>query len=262
MKSFLLPLVLVAAFSFTVSAQEPAAETNAPAQTPPARPAWVGEFEKLDEKTRQEYIEKFLVAEQLLQQKRILECLRVTEDIEKIFDGNPGLYNLKGACYMEIRDVKQALEYFRKALSVDPSNSSFEFNIAESLFVMHDYAAAAEQFSKILKGLPENPAPFIESLLNFKLYICYLKLGKDKEAEALEGRYGLLDDVPYYFCAMAVKAYHAGDKIKGQEAYLSAIRVFRDSGMLQPYIDAMQESGFIFSPSGQTMQDQQVSPQP
>lgn len=255
-----LPLIMavLAAFALPCAkgvsaiADQNAADPAVNADTP-AQPGWVKEFEQLDEAVRQQYIEQFMQAEALMQQKRIIECLRMTEELEKIFAGNPGLYNLRGACYMEIRDVDSALANFTKAQQMDPGNSSFEFNIAETLFVMHDYAKAAEKFKGLLDGLPDGTTPFLKSLLTFKLYICNLKLGKDDEAAKLESAFGLLDDVPFYYCVMAVKAYHQGDKAEGQQAYLSAIRIYHSSGMMQPFMDAMQESGFVFSPAGQTV---------
>lgn len=243
-------LALPHAWGVSAIADEHAAD---PAAGAPAPAGWVKEFEQLDQKVREEYIAKFMQAEQLMQQKRIIECLRMTEELEKIFAGNPGLYNLKGACYMEIRDVDSALNNFTKAQQMDPANTSFEFNIAETLFVMHDYAKAAEKFKALLDGLPKDTTAFLKSLLTFKLYICYLKLDRADEAAALEPAFGLLDDVPFYYCVMAVKAYNQGNKAEGQQAYLSAIRIYHSSGMMQPFMDAMQESGFVFSPAGQTV---------
>lgn len=47
--------------------------------------------------------------------------------------GNPGLYNLRGACYIEIRNIEKALENFEKAQKLDPSNLTIQFNLAEAL---------------------------------------------------------------------------------------------------------------------------------
>lgn len=217
---------------------------------------WQKEFNNLDEKIRQGYVAKFVQAEQLFQQKRVIECLRITEDIEKLFNGNPGLYNLKGACYIEIREVDKAVENFKKALAISPENSTFEFNLAECYFVSHDYKTAIESFKAIRKKMPENTPMFIKSLIEFKLYISYLKTGQEEEAKKMESLYGLLDDVPYYYCVKSVKAFHNGNRDEGNKAYISAANVFLTTPMLQPYIDAMQESGFVISSTGQTTTEQ------
>ena len=73
-------------------------------------PAWIQEFNNLPETTRKSYIAQFRKAEQLFAQKRIMECLFSLMELEKLYAGNPGLYNLRGACYIEIRNIEKALE--------------------------------------------------------------------------------------------------------------------------------------------------------
>ncbi|MSD69084.1 tetratricopeptide repeat protein, partial [Escherichia coli] len=114
MKTFIL---LITALTFAIphaSSQPP----EAAAQTP----AWVQKFNTLPEETRKQYIGKFQEAERFFAQKRTLESLFSLLELEKIFDGNPGLYNLRGACYIEIRNIEKALENFEKALKLDPEN--------------------------------------------------------------------------------------------------------------------------------------------
>lgn len=69
-------------------------------QTPPEppSPAWIQEFNSLPEATRKSYIDQFRKAEQLFAQKRTMECLFSLTELEKLYAGNPGLYNLRGAC--------------------------------------------------------------------------------------------------------------------------------------------------------------------
>ncbi len=252
-------LALLASAVLPLSAQEAQPEhppkgheTDASVEAPKLE-QWQEDFNALEQSVREDYIKKFVQAEQLFQQKRVIECLRVTEELEKLYAGNPGLYNLRGACYIEIKDIKNATRCFEKALSISPSNITFEFNLAECYFVSHEYKTAVEKFNYILKQLPDDASEFVKSLLNFKLYICYLKLDDKENSEKLEKLYDSMDDVPYYYCVQAVKQYHAGNKEEGNKAYLSAASVYHDTSMLQPYIDAMQEAGFIIAPGGQTL---------
>ena len=89
-------------------------------------PAWIQEFNNLPETTRKSYIAQFRKAEQLFAQKRIMECLFSLMELEKLYAGNPGLYNLRGACYIEIRNIEKALENFEKAQKLDPSNLTIQ----------------------------------------------------------------------------------------------------------------------------------------
>lgn len=145
-------------------------------QTPPEppSPAWIQEFNSLPEATRKSYIDQFRKAEQLFAQKRTMECLFSLTELEKLYAGNPGLYNLRGACYIEIRNIEKALENFEKAQKLDPSNLTIQFNLAEAHYVNHDYARALKAFTELLPPFKDNPG--MTPLLQFKRYICARKL--------------------------------------------------------------------------------------
>ena len=114
-------------------------------------PAWIQEFNNLPETTRKSYIAQFRKAEQLFAQKRIMECLFSLMELEKLYAGNPGLYNLRGACYIEIRNIEKALENFEKAQKLDPSNLTIQFNLAEAHYVNHDYSRALKGIGKAVR---------------------------------------------------------------------------------------------------------------
>lgn len=52
-----------------------------------------------------------------------MECLFSLMELEKLYAGNPGLYNLRGACYIEIRNIEKALENFEKPRNWIPPTS-------------------------------------------------------------------------------------------------------------------------------------------
>lgn len=233
-----------------------ASNTSPPSPTVQLK-AWQEEFNNLDEKIRLEYIKKFSEAERLLIQKKVVACLRVLEDIEKLYNGNPGLFNIKGTCYIEIKDADAALACFNKASAIDPNNLAICFNIAETYFIKHDYKQSEKAFKSVLgkNNILKNQA--IMGLINFKIYICLLKQNKTDEAQKLEALFGPNDDLPYYYCMQSVKNFHAGNKEKGQEYYRAAIKIYQKSGMLDPYTDAMQETSYLPSLGNQT-----ILPQP
>lgn len=99
MKAFIL---LIAALTFAV----PHSSSQQPEATAPT-PAWVQKFNTLPEETRKQYIGKFQEAERFFAQKRTLESLFSLLELEKIFDGNPGLYNLRGASTLKSATLKK-----------------------------------------------------------------------------------------------------------------------------------------------------------
>ncbi|MBT8777369.1 tetratricopeptide repeat protein [Akkermansia muciniphila] len=239
--TFLLAALVLALLP--ASAQQPAPATPAP--------AWVQEFNSLPEASRKSYIDQFRRAEQLFAQKRTMECLFSLTELEKIYAGNPGLYNLRGACYIEIRNVEKALENFEKALKLDPSNLTIQFNLAEARYVSHDYAGAMKAFTELLPSFKDNPG--MTSLLQFKRYICARKLDDQALARELESLYGPMDDTPYYYCTQAIIKFLGGDKDAAQEQLLSAIRIHGGTSAMQAFTDAMTEAGILPSPYGQTV---------
>lgn len=226
------------------------ASAQQPAQ-PGASPAWIQEFNSLPEASRKSYIDQFRRAEQFFAQKRTMECLFSLTELEKIFSGNPGLYNLRGACYIEIRNVEKALENFEKALKLDPSNLTIRFNLAEAHYVNHDYARAMKAFTELLPAFKDNSS--MTSLLQFKRYICARKLDDQALVKELESLHGPMDDTPYYYCTQAIIKFLGGDTDGAQEQLLSAIRIHGGTSSLQAFTDAMTEAGILPSPYGQTV---------
>lgn len=218
-------------------------------------PAWIQEFNNLPETTRKNYIGQFRKAEQLFAQKRIMECLFSLMELEKLYTGNPGLYNLRGACYIEIRNTAKALENFEKAQKLDPSNLTIQFNLAEAHYVNHDYSRALKAFTELLPSFKGNPG--MTPLLQFKRYICARKLDDRPLAAELEKLYGPMDDTPYYYCTQAILKLMEGDKEAAQEQLLSAIRIYRGTSAIQAFTDAMTEAGILPSPYGQTVPTEQ-----
>lgn len=243
MKTYLFLLIALTLAIPSVSAQQPA-----PAPQPPA---WIQEFNNLPEADRKNYIDQFRKAEQLFAQKRTMECLFSLLELEKIFKDNPGLYNLRGACYIEIRNVEKALESFEQALKLDPANLTVQFNMAEARYISHDYADALKALTELLPHFKNNDGMI--SLLQFKRYICARKLDNKPLARELENLYGPMDDTPYYYCVRAIIKYMDGDKDGAQEQLLSAVRIHERTSALQAFTDAMTEAGILPSPYGQTV---------
>ena len=241
---------LLATFALTllpVSAQQPFPVSPSP--------VWIQEFNNLPKTTRKNYIDQFRKAEQQFAQKRIMECLFSLMELEKLYTGNPGLYNLRGACYIEIHNIEKALENFEKAKELDPLNLTILFNLAETHYVNHDYSKALNAFTELLPSFKDNPG--VVPLLQFKRYICARKLDNQPLAGELEKLYGPMDDTPYYYCIQATIKLIEGDKEAAQEHLQSAIRIYGNTSAIQAFTDAMTESGILSSPYGQTVPTEQ-----
>jgi tetratricopeptide (TPR) repeat protein len=229
--------ILLSALHCPLSAQGPAAD--APVVTP-AQQA----FLNLPEESRKKHLEFFNEAVRLFQQKRIFETLEQVHEAKKVFDSNPDLMNIEASCYVEIRNFERALEIFKKAEALAPENASVKFNIAEMYFVMKKWQEAHDQFTALMAKVPEGNLA-LGRLVEFKILLTKMRLGKEEEAFALANKYDFQDDSPFYYYANAVQAYEAKDDVKAEEWLQMGARVFQNPAILSPWQDTLIECGYI-----------------
>ena len=254
MKSFFLP-TLVLSLSLTAlmaqkeSAPAPAKEEKKGEEAKPAQPELLPNqkaFLNLPEEKRKEFAKHLGEASRLFQSKRIFETLDELYKAEKVFPDAPEIHNIRGSCYVEIRNFDKATESFNEAAKLSPNNPSVEFNIAEVLFVTKEWQKAHDAFVALQKKLPANNIA-LGRLVEFKLLLCKLKLGKTDELAALAEKYDFLDESPYYYFAQAALAYNDGNLLKAEEWLAMSARIFRDPAILAPWQDTLVEFGYIKS---------------
>lgn len=220
------------------------------AQEPPApqqklQPFQV-EFSNLPEAKRKDYTTKLRDAQRLYGEKRIFEALEKANEATKIFEKDPELMTLMGACQVEFRNFDKAMEYFKAANDLVPDQTSILFNIAELHFVTKNWAAAEGDLTKVIKITSAEASNIqLSRLVEFKLLLTKLKLGKKDEALQLSKKYDFLDDSPYPFYAEAAIAFDAGKEIEAEAAMGRANRIFRTPALLSPWQDTMVEYGYI-----------------
>lgn len=237
--SFLALALLLTPVLAQEAPQEPSAEQ---ADLLPAQRA----FLNLPMERRQQFATHINRAVELFQQKRIFETLDELAKAEVIFDQSPDLANLRGSCYVEMRNFDRALAEFKRAAEMVPGNPSHDFNIAEVYFVTGEWQKSHDLFEKILKDLPDSNFP-LKRLIEFKVLLCLKKLDRSEEAAAMAKRYDFQDDSPFHYYAEAALAYEAGDVTKAEEWIARAGRVFGDPVILAPWQDTLVEYGYIKS---------------
>lgn len=253
MKSFAHATLTLALALTPVVAQEEAAPKKAAEEAKPVPAAARQEllpnqkaFLNLPEEKRNEFVKHLTEASRLFQQKRIFETLAELDKAEAIFKDSPEILNLRGSCFVEMRNFDKALESFEQARKLSPKNPSIDFNIAEVLFVTKEWQKSHDLFLEIFKQLPpENVS--LGRLVEFKILLCKKKLGLKNEAIALAEKYDYLDDSPYYYYAQAAIAYDEGDLLKAEEWLAMSGRIFRDPNILAPWQDTLVEFGYIKS---------------
>ena len=219
------------------------AQTPGAAEAPEITPAQQA-FLNLPEEARKKHGEIFNEAVRLFQQKRIFETLEQVYEAKKVFDSNPDLMNIEASCYVEIRNFERALEIFKKAEELSPDNPSIKFNIAEMYFVMKNWQEAHDRFTALMAKVPEGNLA-LGRLVEFKILLCKIRLGKKEEAFALANKYDFQDDSPFYYYANAVMAFEDKDMVKAEEWLQMGTRVFQNPAYLSPWHDTLIEFGYI-----------------
>lgn len=228
-----------------LAAQEPAAPVTAPAvkQFP-----YQVEFSNLPEEKRKEYAAKLAEGQRLYGEKRVFESLEKAGEAKAIFENDPELLTLLGACQVEFRNFDKAMEHFKKADELAPGLPTVLFNIAELNFVTKNWEEAEVTLKKVSDLTAPNVARGdiqLPRLVEFKLLLTKLKLGKKEEAAKLAAKYDFLDDSPFPYYAQAALDFSEGRELDAEAAIARAGRIFQNPQILSPWQDTMVEFGYI-----------------
>lgn len=205
-------------------------------------------FLNLPEEQRKEWLKHLAEANRIFQQKRIIETNEELDKAAAIFKDSAEIHNMRGSCYVEMRAFDKALAEFQQAAEFAKDNANIEFNIAEVYFVTKQWQKCMDMFGKVLKVLkelpPEKTSP-LTRLVEFKIMLSQIKLGRMDEAKALAAKYDDLDDSPFYYYAQATFAFEKNDLAKAEDWLQMAARVFRDPNATAPWRDTITEYGYI-----------------
>ncbi|MEE2622638.1 MAG: hypothetical protein VYA46_00325 [Verrucomicrobiota bacterium] len=267
------PTLLFLCTSFTLFACPLQAQKKPPVPTADEEkivPQWQKDFEEIDPGKKKAFRKHMIEASRLFNQKRIIESLNEIAEAQRIFPDDPHSINLVGACHVEFRNFKKARAAFEAALEKQGDYLkdikelqgdarkrrirpvlNILFNLAEMDFVTREWKSCHERIEKILPDMdPANVAMI--RLIEFKHFLCKLKMGQVDEARLLANKYDYLDDYPYYYYTNAAISYHDGKESEAERWRASARRVFRRAATLAPWEDTMIEVGYVKSFYGGT----------
>lgn len=230
-----------------LSAQQPEADK--------AMPAFVKEFSNLAQEDRESFGLLRSKAQEYFGQDRVFESLEKLHEAAKIFENDPAVWNLRGACYVKLRSFEQAKESYERALAIEENNLGVLFNLAEMDFVTANWKGASEKFGNIAKkisgevdGPLEGQALSLQRLALFKKLLCEYKLGNEESARKIaEDHWDNFDDTPFTNYSKAALALFEGDEEKGNEWLASASRVFGREGEIDNWQDTLIEIGLVRS---------------
>lgn len=209
--------------------------------------AFEQEFSNLPKEKREEFQKKLAEAQRLFAQKRVFETIGKANEAAAIFKNHPDLQNLLGACQVEFRNFDKAMEHYKEADKLAPGQPTILFNMAELNFVTKDWAAAEVNLGKVLSMTANSKGNNLQlsRLVEFKLLLCKLKLGKKEEAAKMAKKYDYLDDSPFPYYAEAAIDFSEGRDVEAEAAMARGGRIFQDPAVLASWQDTMVEFGYI-----------------
>lgn len=194
-----------------------------------------------EDRAKQQELEKCLAdATKLFQDRDFGEAITLLNQANEVSGSSARVLNLRGSCYVELRDFEKALADFESASELVKGNSSIRFNIGEVHFVTRQWQQALDVFGKLKEQLPPENTK-LSRLVEFKVLLCQNRLGRMEEVEVLASKYGENDSSPFYWYAAALLAGQADDPQKQAALLAEASRRFPNPEDLAPWKDTMVE---------------------
>jgi len=148
------------------------------------------------------------------------DALKALAELDQKMPNDPLVLNLMGAAYTRKKDFGKAEDYFKRSLEKAPDFFPSKFNVGELLFLQKRYAEALDFFGKMLATSPRN------ELLQFKVFLCQLQLGRDEEAAKTLSEIKYPGDTPAWYYAQAALEHKKGHASKASEYIKGARFIF------------------------------------
>jgi tetratricopeptide (TPR) repeat protein len=199
---------------------------------------------QLSEEQRRGFAVHVSEASRLFQLKRIPASLEELGKAEAIFGDSQDTHNLRGSCYVEMRDFAKAMEAFKKADALAPGNLHVSFNIAEVYFVEHRWDKAAEVLGTLQPKVADGDRT-LAALVDLKLLVCHYKLGALGEAGVLATKRADDTATPYQWYAKAVIEFENKNRAAAA-GFLEDVKTIHPGRSVNaPFMDALVESGYV-----------------
>ena len=126
-------------------------------------------------------------------------------------------FNNRGVDLLASGDSAVAIQYFRKALAIDPALAIAWCNLGVALTHAENFALAEDSYREALRLNPEN-MPAMSNIASL-----YTRTGREQEARRWESKARKFRDKnPYYHYSLGLQAFESGD-------YQAAINHFKDA---------------------------------
>lgn len=216
---------------------------NFQGQSTASIPAWLAEFSNLESKKRIEYIENFNKAKIAYAESNWHICLAYLSECEFIYNKNPHVRNLRASCLIALKNYDEAEEEINKAKEHLPNDETTIMNCANLHLAKKEYAQCIVLIKGILDKLPYEEGATLPDVLTFRIYLCHLMLGQEKEAQELVRELNPMSDTPLYYYSQAALHISKGNAALARQDIMAAEAIFYAGNATLPYQQAIQATG-------------------
>ncbi|RYD63780.1 MAG: hypothetical protein EOP83_11340 [Verrucomicrobiaceae bacterium] len=182
-------------------------------------------------------------ARNLFAARNIEATMTALDEVPEDFRSDPGFLTLRGACHVEKRDFKAALEDFKEAAKKKPGDPSIRFNVAEISFVLREWEEAIKGF-QVLQSQGATKGE-IGALVDFKLMLCEEGRGNAAEFERRAAENLTETDTLLAAYTKAAMEFRNGQQDEAKATLAEVDKNFPERSMRAPWYDTMIEFGYV-----------------
>lgn len=211
-------------------------------------PEWVRELSNLSPESRSAYTEAFQAAKRAYAAGRMVECEGHLNTCEMYTTSNPNVWNLRASALISQARYEEAQQHLDKVLSNDSQDSVARLSLSLLQLGMHRYEECIATTDELLDMIRYKEMDQLTYSLTFRKLLCFVMLGRMDEARELVADYSPMLDAPLYYYSQAVFLYMEGDRKAALRELTTADSIFRGTGYLSGYRQALNISGITDVP--------------
>ncbi len=208
-------------------------------------PEWAIEFSNLSSEQRAQYLEYFDLARAAYKKANWVECMGHLDQCGIIFDSNPNVLNLKAGCLLEMGFYAEAEPIVLKVLKLTPSDAVAILNLSSVYLGKREFEKGIIELQKSLKALPLDAPQILRDILNFRIFLCQLMLGKEEEALRLVAHASPLDDSPLFYFVQCALYYFHGNYPSASKELKTAQSIFGKGNYIRAFESGIKLSGLL-----------------
>ncbi len=237
------------AFGFNAQADLPTGETTTDSlqqeeeAVDESIPEWVRELSNLAPESRSAYTTAFQAAKRSYAAGRMVECEGHLNTCEMYTRSNPNVWNLRASALIAQSRYEEAQQQLDKVLSHDSQDSVARLSLSLLQLGMHRYEECIATTDELLDMIRYKEMAQLTYSLTFRKLLCLVMMERMDEARELVADCSPMLDAPLYYYSQAVFLYVEGDRKAALRELTTADSIFRGTGYLSGYRQALNISG-------------------